>query len=58
MVSPVPSAILKFDTDFDFDSSNAQFIKEELEREVQDRIKGWLKCSLRMSYLFQLTCFA
>ncbi|XP_040048462.2 protein LSM14 homolog B-B isoform X1 [Gasterosteus aculeatus] len=39
MVSPVPSAILKFDTDFDFDSSNAQFIKEELEREVQDRIK-------------------
>ncbi|KAK9514901.1 hypothetical protein VZT92_025583 [Zoarces viviparus] len=33
MVSHVPSAILKFDTDFDFDSSNAQFIKEELERD-------------------------
>ncbi|KAL6119204.1 lsm14b [Pungitius sinensis] len=39
MVAQVPSAVLKFDTDFDFDSSNAQFIKEELEREVQDRIK-------------------
>ncbi|XP_074499911.1 protein LSM14 homolog B isoform X2 [Sebastes fasciatus] len=39
MVANVPSAILKFDTDFDFDSSNAQFIKEELEREVQDRTK-------------------
>ncbi|XP_044068479.1 protein LSM14 homolog B isoform X2 [Siniperca chuatsi] len=38
MVANVPSAILKFDTDFDFDSSNAQFIKEELEREVQDRM--------------------
>lgn len=31
---------LKFDTDFDFDSSNAQFIKE-LEREVQAQGKGW-----------------
>ncbi|KAM8864395.1 protein LSM14 homolog B-like [Spinachia spinachia] len=39
MVARVPSAVLKFDTDFDFDSSNAQFIKEELEREVQDRVK-------------------
>ncbi|XP_038578094.1 protein LSM14 homolog B isoform X2 [Micropterus salmoides] len=38
LVANVPSAILKFDTDFDFDSSNAQFIKEELEREVQDRM--------------------
>ncbi|KAK5604397.1 hypothetical protein CRENBAI_018157 [Crenichthys baileyi] len=37
MVANVPSPILKFDTDFDFDSSNAQFIKEELEREVQER---------------------
>lgn len=43
MVANVPSATLKFDTDFDFDSSNAQFIKEELERQVQDmNIKGWL----------------
>lgn len=43
MVANVPSATLKFDTDFDFDLSNAQFIKEELEREVQDRVnmKGW-----------------
>ncbi|KAM3871782.1 protein LSM14 homolog B [Diretmus argenteus] len=32
------ATILKFDTDFDFDSSNAQFIKEELEREMQNRL--------------------
>lgn len=31
MVASVPSATLKFDTDFDFDLSNAQFKKEELE---------------------------
>uniref|UniRef100_A0A3Q2CWS7 Uncharacterized protein n=1 Tax=Cyprinodon variegatus TaxID=28743 RepID=A0A3Q2CWS7_CYPVA len=36
MVANVPSPILKFDTDFDFDSANAQFIKE-VEREVQER---------------------
>ena len=43
MVANVPSATLKFDTDFDFASSNAQFIKEEVEREMQDmNIKGWL----------------
>uniref|UniRef100_A0A3Q3WWB2 Uncharacterized protein n=1 Tax=Mola mola TaxID=94237 RepID=A0A3Q3WWB2_MOLML len=38
MVASVPSATLRFDTDFDFDSSNAQFIKEELEREVHHRV--------------------
>nr|XP_020466295.1 protein LSM14 homolog B [Monopterus albus] len=38
MLATAPSATLKFDTDFDFDSSNAQFIKEELEREGQDRM--------------------
>nr|XP_046252655.1 protein LSM14 homolog B isoform X2 [Scatophagus argus] len=38
MVPKVPPATLKFDTDFDFDLSNAQFIKEELEREVQDKM--------------------
>ncbi|KAM9856166.1 protein LSM14 homolog B [Aulostomus maculatus] len=38
LVVKVPSATLKFDTDFDFDSSNAQFIKEELEREALDRM--------------------
>ncbi|KAK2851637.1 hypothetical protein Q5P01_007913 [Channa striata] len=37
MVANVPSATLKFDTDFDFALSNAQFIKEELEMEGQDR---------------------
>ncbi|XP_051804918.1 protein LSM14 homolog B isoform X2 [Acanthochromis polyacanthus] len=43
IVANIPSPTLKFDTDFDFDSSNAQFIKEELEREVQNRmnVKGW-----------------
>lgn len=43
MVAKIPSATLKFDTDFDFDLSNAQFNKEELDREVQDRVhvKGW-----------------
>lgn len=47
MVTNVPSATLKFDTDFDFGSSNAQFIKDELEREVQDRMnmKGWFLSS-------------
>ncbi|XP_058499863.1 protein LSM14 homolog B [Solea solea] len=40
MVANTPSATLKFDTDFDFDSSNAQFIKEELEREGQNKVKG------------------
>ncbi|XP_072223036.1 protein LSM14 homolog B [Leuresthes tenuis] len=38
MVANVPSPILKFETDFDFVSSNAQFIKEELERELQERM--------------------
>ncbi|XP_043963357.1 protein LSM14 homolog B-like isoform X2 [Gambusia affinis] len=37
MVANIPSPILKFDTDFDFASSNAQFIKEELERELQEK---------------------
>ncbi|XP_034027402.1 protein LSM14 homolog B [Thalassophryne amazonica] len=39
MVPKVPFATLKFDTDFDFDLSNAQFNKEELQREIQDRLK-------------------
>ncbi|KAM6925382.1 protein LSM14 homolog B isoform 2-T2 [Xenentodon cancila] len=38
IVTNVPGPILKFDTDFDFDSANAQFIKEELEREAHKRI--------------------
>lgn len=43
MVTSVPTATLKFDTDFDFDFSNAQFMKEEKEMEGQDRmtVKGW-----------------
>lgn len=44
MVENSKPSTLKFDTDFDFDSANAQFIKEELEREMQDKlnIKGGL----------------
>uniref|UniRef100_A0A8C6M780 LSM family member 14B n=1 Tax=Nothobranchius furzeri TaxID=105023 RepID=A0A8C6M780_NOTFU len=38
IVANVPSPLLKFDSDFDFDLSNAQFIKEELEREVQEKM--------------------
>ncbi|KAI9516237.1 hypothetical protein NQZ68_019083 [Dissostichus eleginoides] len=34
IVANVPSAVLKFDTDFDFDFSNAQFVKEALERDL------------------------
>ncbi len=53
MVADVPSATLKFDTDFDFASSNAQFIKDELEREVQARmnVKGEFihKCAIAVS---------
>ncbi|XP_077577331.1 protein LSM14 homolog B [Stigmatopora nigra] len=37
MVAKGPLATLKFDTDFDFDYSNAQFNKE-LDQEVQDRM--------------------
>lgn len=42
MVASVPSATLKFDTDFDFDLSNAQFKKEELEHHGVG-LKGWQK---------------
>ncbi|XP_055768969.1 protein LSM14 homolog B-B-like [Salvelinus fontinalis] len=35
--SSMPST-LKFESDFDFDSANAQFDKEELEREMQDKL--------------------
>ncbi|XP_049610928.1 protein LSM14 homolog B [Syngnathus scovelli] len=38
VMGKVPSPTLKFDTDFDFDYSNAQFIKEELEQAMQKRL--------------------
>lgn len=43
MVASGPSATLKFDTDFDFDLSNAQFKKEELATELHHGVgvKGW-----------------
>lgn len=43
MVASVPAATLKFDTDFDFDLSNAQFKKDELETEIRRGAgaKGW-----------------
>uniref|UniRef100_A0A3B3D6S4 LSM family member 14B n=1 Tax=Oryzias melastigma TaxID=30732 RepID=A0A3B3D6S4_ORYME len=43
MMNNVPSPVLQFDTDFDFDSSNAQFIKEELEREKMSTRGNQLK---------------
>lgn len=48
MVANAPSPTLKFDTDFDFDSSNAQFIKEALEEKFQERLtlKGWLSAEV------------
>lgn len=49
MVASVPSATLKFDTDFDFDLSNAQFKKEELATELHHGVgvKGWRDAFLR-----------
>ena len=43
MAEYVASSTLKFDTDFDFASANAQFVKMVLEREMQDWLnrKGW-----------------
>jgi hypothetical protein len=48
MAEFVASSTLKFDTDFDFDSANAQFIKMMLEREMQDWLnrKGWWQCQV------------
>lgn len=56
MVANAPSPTLKFDTDFDFDSSNAQFIKEELEEKVQERLtlRGWLSAEVATNALFFL----
>lgn len=60
MVADVPSATLKFDTDFDFDSSNAQFMMEQLKRDTEGRMnsKGKLMshvethhCILSVSFL-------
>lgn len=30
---------MKFEKDFDFESANAQFNKEEIDREFQDKLK-------------------
>ncbi|XP_024914772.1 protein LSM14 homolog B [Cynoglossus semilaevis] len=44
LVTKTRSITLRFDTDFDFDSSNAQFIKEKLEVEGQrSNVKGALE---------------
>lgn len=53
MVANIPSPILKFDTDFDFASSNAQFIKEELERELQEKRKLKGLFSSEITWLLQ-----
>ncbi|CAB1336204.1 unnamed protein product, partial [Coregonus sp. 'balchen'] len=38
LVKSSKPSTLKFESDFDFDSANAQFNKEELEREMQDKL--------------------
>ncbi|XP_074537465.1 protein LSM14 homolog B-like [Halichoeres trimaculatus] len=38
MVADVPSATLKFDTDFDFDSSNAQFMMEQMKKDTEGKM--------------------
>ncbi|XP_010894971.1 protein LSM14 homolog B [Esox lucius] len=38
LVETSKPSILKFESDFDFDSANAQFNKEELAREIQDKL--------------------
>lgn len=57
MVANTPSATLKFETDFDFDLSNAQFIKEALDREVLNRVhvRGWCLIYFQMHNVFR-TC--
>lgn len=37
---------MKFEKDFDFESANAQFNKEEIDREFQDKLKlkGFFYC--------------
>lgn len=45
---------MKFEQDFDFESANAQFNKEEIDREFQNKLK--LKgVILRLSFLHQLS---
>lgn len=55
MVASAPSATLKFDTDFDFDLSNAQFKKEELDTEAHHGagMKGW-RAAFDSSFPMQL----
>uniref|UniRef100_A0A4W5RH53 LSM family member 14B n=1 Tax=Hucho hucho TaxID=62062 RepID=A0A4W5RH53_9TELE len=38
LVKSSKPSTLKFESDFDFDSANAQFNKDELEREMQDKL--------------------
>lgn len=41
---------MKFEKDFDFESANAQFNKEEIDREFQDKLKLKGGCSLNRFY--------
>lgn len=41
---------MKFEKDFDFESANAQFNKEEIDREFQDKLKLKGGCSLNSFY--------
>lgn len=40
---------MKFEKDFDFESANAQFNKEEIDREFHNKLKlkGKLKCCFK-----------
>lgn len=41
---------MKFEKDFDFESANAQFNKEEIDREFQDKLKLKGGCSVNSFY--------
>lgn len=55
---------MKFEKDFDFESANAQFNKEELEREFQSKLKlrgevtdGGQKCSVKRNVCLSVSRF-
>lgn len=55
---------MKFEKDFDFESANAQFNKEELEREFQSKLKlrgevadSGPKCGVKRDVRLSVSCF-
>lgn len=51
---------MKFEKDFDFESANAQFNKEEIDREFHNKLKlkGEFSFSTHYFYLFELPVFS